>query len=196
MNQPRLVALLLLTVGLIGLRWWSFDAAPAGTPVVQALARNSVPGRTDKPLAPALNFASALDLAAGTRDAEDGPVRNAFALRAPPAPPKPKLQPAPPALPALKPFIGPLLPPPPVAAAPPPPPPLQVIGGWIDERGASVFVAGPRGVMQGRVGDLLLSEYRITQIAPHQVQVTHVPTNRLIPLPVPSGTLPTLTAAR
>lgn len=190
MKQSRLMTLLAVMVVLIALRFASRDEVTAPA-VVQALPR-PVPTPPSSP-APLL-IASAGDLAAGTRDAEDAPPRNAFAPRVPPAPPQPK---APPPPPAPKPFVGPPLPPPPEPLAPPPPPPLAVIGGWTDERGVSVFVSGPRGVMQGRVGDVLLSEYRIGQIAPTQVQVTHLPSNRVISLPVPTGSIPpTLTAAR
>lgn len=195
MKQPRLALLLALLVGLAVLRWW----VPSGTSSSGAVVSAVVPAmvranRTDARMPQSEQVVASLqDLSAGTRDAEYAAARNAFALRAPPEPPKPRLAPTPA---APRPFIGPPLPPPPAPPVPPPPPPLQIIGGWTDERGASVFVVGPRGVMQGRVGDVLLSEYRITQITPLQVLVTHVPTNRAIPLAVPSGTLPAMTAAR
>ncbi|QTN25667.1 hypothetical protein HZ992_12235 [Rhizobacter sp. AJA081-3] len=73
----------------------------------------------------------------------------------------------------------------------PPPPPLQVIGTWKDERGASVFIAGPRGVMQARAGDTLLTEYNVTQISAQQVLLRHLPTNRDLSLAVPAATAPT-----
>lgn len=195
MKQPRLAVMLAVLIGLLVLRWWvPASASPSDhtLAVVPATVR-AVAVASPGSSAQGKLIASASDLSAGTRDAEDGRPRNAFAVRVRPAPPKPATPSSPP---APRPFVGPPLPPPPVAEAPPPPPPLQVIGGWNDERGASVFVAGPRGVMQGRVGDMLLSEYRITQIGPQQVMVTHVPTNRTTSLTVPSGTLPALTAAR
>jgi hypothetical protein len=189
--QRRLLGLVALMLGLIALRWAWPEPAPSVTPVVAALSRPA-PSSNEAEASRSVLIASAGDLDAGTRDAEDGPVRDPFAVRAPPPTPKP-----PPPPPAPKPFVGPPMPPPPAPPVPPPPPPLQVVGGWSDERGASVFVAGPRGVMQGRVGDVLLSEYRITQIAPQQVQVTHLPSQRVIALPVPSGSLPNvMTAAR
>jgi hypothetical protein len=194
-SQPRLVGLLLLMVGLAVARFSLPPEAPVASAVVPAVARAPAPGRTTKPPPRMDQLSSVADLAAGTRDGDDGSSpRNAFAVRVPPPAPKPKAAPAPP---APHPFVGPPTPPPspPAAAAAPPAPPLQVIGGWNDERGASVFVAGPLGVMQVRVGDVVLAEYRVTQIAPRQVQVTHMPTNQVMLLPVPIGTLPALTAA-
>lgn len=82
-------------------------------------------------------------------------------------------------------------PPPPPADPTPPPPPLQVIGTWKDERGASVFIAGPRGVMQARAGDTLLTEYNVTQISAQQVLLKHLPTNRDFSLAVPAAAAPT-----
>jgi hypothetical protein len=191
MKQPRLALLFVLMLGLIGLRWWVPPDTQRTADVVPAVAKgHSQPTPAQFSLERERVVASLGDLAAGTRDAEDGPALNAFAVRTPPLPTKP----APTAVaPAGRPFVGPPPPPPPV---PPPPPPLQLIGGWNDERGASVFVAGPQGVVQGRVGDVLLSEYRITQIAPTQVLLTHLSSNRIVPLTMASGTLPPLTASR
>lgn len=192
MKQGRLFVLLAVMVALTALRWRTDSATPDAASVVAAASRPAARMAGNDDGTRRLIIASAADLAAGTRDAEDGPVRNAFAVRAPPPAPRP-----PPPPPAPKLFVGPPLPPPLAPPVPPPPPPLQVFGEWSDERGTSVFVAGPRGVMQGRVGDVVLSEYRITQIAPQQVQVVHLPSQRVIPLPVPSGSLPPpLTTAR
>jgi hypothetical protein len=195
-SQRRLPALLALLGGVALLRgWWPVDDASADGVVAAVVPAAPRAGAGAPATAPAqrLLVASAQDLSAGTREIESEPARNAFAVRVPPAPLTP---PAPPVPPAPRPFVGPLLPPPSAPPAPPPPPPLQVIGFWHDEQGPSVFVSGPRGVMQGRVGDLLLSEYRIEQIGAQQVLVTHVASNRKIPLAVPTGTLPPLTASR
>jgi hypothetical protein len=194
MKQPRLAVMLAVLVGLLVLRWW----VPAGgsslattVVVVPATARPAARTAQRAPM-PDLLTASASDLSAGTRDAEDGRARNAFAVRAPPVPPQPKTLPAL-APPAPRPFVGPPLPPP---VVPPPPPPLQVVGSWHDERGASVFVAGPRGVLQGRVGDVLLSDYRVVSITPSQVMVLQLSINQQFPLAVPAGALAPTVAAR
>lgn len=195
MKQPRLAVMLAVLVGLLALRWW----VPAGgSPSASAL---TVVPATVRPVArsaprtptPDVLIASASDLSAGTRDAEEGRARNAFAVRVPPAPPQPK---APPAPPAPRPFVGPPLPPPVVPPPPPPAPPLQVVGSWQDERGASVFVAGPRGVLQGRVGDVLLSDYRVVSITPSQVMVLQLSINQQFPLAVPAGAVAPVVAAR
>jgi hypothetical protein len=81
-------------------------------------------------------------------------------------------------------------PPPPPVDPTPPPPPLQVIGTWNDERGASVFIAGPTGVLQARAGDTLLAEYNVTRISAQQVVLKHLPTNRDLSLDVPAAPAP------
>jgi hypothetical protein len=192
MKQPRLAVLFVLLVGLLALRWWVPSDTGTTVDVVPATAR----GMALPSMPVAANMASPApmtgDWAAGTRDADDGPLRNAFASRLPPIPvaaavPKPRAEPAP------RPFVGPPLPPP---VVPPPPPPLQVIGSWQDERGASVFVAGPRGVLQGRVGDVLLSDYRVLSITPSQVMVLQLSINQQFPLATPPGALAPVVAAR
>jgi hypothetical protein len=192
MKQQRLAVLFALLVGLLALRWW----VPSGTwttvGVVPATARGMALPSMRVAANTALSAPMTADWAAGTRDADDGPLRNAFASRLPPAPvavavAKPRAEPVP------RPFIGPPLPPP---IVPPPPPPLQVIGSWQDEQGASVFVAGPRGVLQGRVGDVLLSDYRVVSITPGQVLVLQLSINQQFPLAVPAGALAPVVAAR
>ena len=201
MKQRRLAVLLAMLVGLLALRWFAPPGNRAATDVSEAIARPAVSpaprpasdataGISRAGVAPSNEGALYADLAAGTRESEGIEPRNAFAVRLPPAPPTPPVAPAPP---PPRPFVGPPLPPP---VVPPPPPPLQVIGSWRDDQGTSVFVAGPRGVLQARVGDVLLAEYRITQITPHQVLLKHLPSNRDIPLAVPAGAGPSLTASK
>jgi hypothetical protein len=185
MKQRRLAVLLALLLALLVLRWWVPPASSAAPEVAAAIVRPA--SRAMPPsqvLASADTRAVPEDLAAGTRELDPLEPRNAFAVRMPPAPPTP---PAPPAPPPTKPFVGPPAPPPSAPPPPPPPPPYQVIGSWRDEQGASVFLAGPRGVLQGRVGDVLGAEYRVAQITPHQVLLKHLATNRDVPLAVPSG---------
>ena len=73
---------------------------------------------------------------------------------------------------------------------------MQVIGSWRDAQGASVFLSGPRGVLQGRVGEVVLSEYRVEQITPQQVMLKHLPSGRDVPLAVPANAAPSLALAR
>ncbi|MGM9491329.1 hypothetical protein [Ideonella sp. YS5] len=181
MKQRRLAVLLAILLALLVLRWWvppEGDVAPEVAaaivrPVPLAMAPSPVPASADAVAIPD-------DLSAGTRATDSDDPRNAFAVRMPPPAPA---APAVAAAPAAQPFIEPLPP-------PPPPPPYQVIGSWRDEQGASVFLAGPRGVLQGRVGDVLGDEYRIAQIEPQQVLLHHLATRREVPLAVPPGSGP------
>lgn len=181
----RLGVLLAVMVGLVALRWWS--SQDAGAPVPAASAAVVRPGPSpglagQVEAAPVRAPGPAIDdLAAGTREPEDEEPGNAFAVPVvaveaasapPPEPPKPP------------PFVGPLQPSPP---APPPFPALSVIGSWRDDGGGSVFIAAPQGVLQGRVGDILMSEYRITQITSTQVFLRQIPSNREIALAISAG---------
>lgn len=181
MKQPRLAALLAVMLVLLGLRWWSPPASRVE--VVQAVAREPASVGVAAPIGatPASSPLPAL----AAREPEAGEIRNAFAPRviAPPPPP-----PAPPAPPVA---VAPVVAPPPVDPTPPPPP-LQVIGAWKDAQGASVFIAGPGGVVQAKAGDTVLAEYSVTQITPQQVQLRHLPTNRDLALAVPPAAAPTL----
>lgn len=205
MNQRRLVWLLVVMVSLLALRWWNPPAADGPTEVAQAIvrpvARSAAASASGTKVSRSENLAagqatSLENLSAGTRGIEmaDAP-RNAFAVRTPPPTPAP-LPPQPVRVAALPPPV--VAPPMPVPPSPPPPPlpPLQVIGSWRDTQGASVFLGGPRGVLQGRVGDVLLSEYRIEQITPQQVLLKHLPSGRDIPLAVPTNAAPSLALAK
>ncbi|MFZ5551247.1 MAG: hypothetical protein ACOZJX_21305 [Pseudomonadota bacterium] len=178
MKQRRLAVLLAVALALLALRWW---VPPEGldAPEVAAAIERPVLSREPMPShervgagAPAIPG----DLSAGTRTPDAEEPRNAFVVRTPPVP---AAAPALAVAPTLQPVVEP--------APPPPPPPYQVIGSWRDEQGASVFLAGPRGVLQGRVGDVLGGEYRVAQITPHQVLLQHLATQRDIPLAVPPG---------
>lgn len=189
MKQPRLAALLLVMVALLALRWWQ---PPEGhSEVVQAVERPGArfTGESASPLfvAGAASAPMGADLVINHREPEAAEVRNAFAPRVTPPPPPPPAPPAPPV--AVAPVV--VASTPPVDPAPPPPP-LQIIGAWKDERGASVFIAGPSGVVQARAGDTVLAEYNVTQITPQQVQLRHLPTQRDLALAVPPAAAPTL----
>lgn len=189
MTPRRLPILLVVLAAVLALRWWDPPPGTATGDVAQAVVREGNAARPPVPVAglgqvavtPSEPFAPpGADLSAGTRDAEQGEARNAFAVRAPPAPPPPAPpppRPAPVAAVVVAPPVDPT----------PPAPPLQVIGTWRDERGASVFIAGPRGVLQARAGDTLLAEYQVTQVSAQQVLLKHLPSQRDITLAVPSS---------
>jgi len=200
MKQRRLAVLLAVLVVLLGLRWWDPPMGTASTEVSEAVVKpaahasselaGNVPVDSVGAVAGPPDGPPRVSVFAATRDLDTSEPRNAFGVRTPTPPPAPAPSPVRAAAVAAV-QAAPVVPPP-----PPPPPPLQVIGGWRDERGVSVFVAGPRSVLQGRVGDVLLSEYRITQITPQQVLLRHLPSNRDIPLAVPAVAGPSLTASK
>ena len=198
MKQRRLAALLAVMLVLLALRWWVPPSDGASTEVAAAVVRPAAGSPADAaavaPTAP-LSDPVVADLAAGPRELDPIEPRNAFAARLPPAPPPPPPAPPPVKVAALKPFVGPPAPPPVLPPVPPPPPPFQIIGGWRDESGVSLFVVGPRGVQQVRVGDVL-ADYRIAQIAPAQVMLKHLPSNRDVPLAVPPGAAATLLSSK
>lgn len=189
-RMPWLFALLL---GVVALRWWDPIGRKDASDIVQALPRATSSGAAPAPapIAGLVAQAAAVpsDLNAGTRAPEDGEPANLFAVRTPPAPPPP-----PPPPPAPKPVPAPPPPPPPPAPVvtnpAPPVPPLQVIGTWKDERGVSVFVAGPQGVVQVRQGDTLLGQYTVNQVQPQQLLLRHQPSNRDVSLPIPVAAAP------
>lgn len=184
--RSRLPLLVLMLAGVVALRWWdpvadkvSADVAPAVVRATTVAAPTSLSRGTESPARP-----MAGDLNGDTRAPEDGDLRDLFAVRTPPAPP-----PAPPAPPAPRPpkvevAAAPPLPPASAIDVGPPPPLLQVIGTWKDERGPSVFVVGPQGVVQARAGDTLLSQYTVTEVRPQQLVLRHLPSNRELSLPV------------
>lgn len=191
MKDRRLALLVAIMVVLAIVRWRvppdDGGAPDVVLPVVASTA--SAPGvARDVAGTSSTGDIRAVAGAAGVREPDSVEPRNLFAVRSPPAPPVP---PPPPQTPPATPFVGPPLPPPP----PPPPalPPYQVIGSWRDERGASVFIAGPAGVAQVRVGDLLNAEYRITHLTPSQVMLRHVGSHRDVEIAVPAGARAALT---
>lgn len=178
-RHSRLGWLLVALVAALALRWWDpigqrDDGRPApDLALAQAVVRAPAPAATAT--------AGFDDPFAGTRLPEAEEPRNAFASRLPPEPPPPP--PAPP--PVLRAVPQPPPPPPPATDLAPSPPPVQVFGTWRDERGPSVFVSGPQGVQMVRAGDLVLSQYRVTQILPQQLLLQHLPSGRDLTLPIP-----------
>ncbi len=203
MKQRRLAVLLVVLVALLALHWWAPVASTGATEIATAIERTKavLPAPETKIGAPLAGLAGgqaagAADFSAGTRAPESGEVRDPFGVRRPPAPTAVATVITPPAPPQPPPFVGPLLPPPEPPPPPPPPPPLQVIGGWRDDQGSSVFVAGPSGVSQARVGDVLIGEYQVLRITPQEVVLKHVPSNRDVSLMVPAGASLPLTASK
>lgn len=183
----RLPTLLLVLVAVLLLRWWSPPAQDASD-IAQAVVRPTVGTASATPDSPRRADVTTLSqLARSTREIEPIAPRNAFAVRMPPVVAPPPAPPAPPRVVAAAgppPFVGPPAPEPPPPA---PPPPLQVIGSWRDDQGASVFMSAPSGVVQGRVGDTVLSQYRIAQITPQRVLFLHLPTKQDVALAVPAA---------
>ena len=204
MNQRRLTVLLLVLVALLALHWWDPMGRPVKADIAQAVVRPNVLASPSPEQGGATRFVSAehressrsADASAGTREPDTTELRNPFAVRQPPAPVAAARVPVHPSPPPAPPVVGPLLLPPEPPTPPPPPPPLQVIGSWRDDQGSSVFVAGPDGVLVGRVGDVLIGEYLISRITPQQVLLQHVPSNRDVPLAVPAGASLPLTASK
>lgn len=193
MKQRRLGLLVIVMLALAALRWFTIESEQDAAIVAQAMERSPMTLRSVTPVAIASPAPLIPDLALRTRDIEDQPPLNAFAVRMPPPPLAALVAPA---APAFQPFVGPPPVPPPAPAEPPPLPPFQVIGGWSDERGASVFIAGPRSIHQVRVGEVLLAEYRVDQIEAQQVRLSHVASKQAVVLPIAAGPLPFLTSAK
>lgn len=182
MKQPRLVGLLCILLVLLALRAGQTmsDAAEIDVAMPTRGAPSTVTAWAQE--LPSLPVTTgALRRARGL---DDGEPRNAFAVRplpVPPAPPAPQVQlvvkasnaPALPSSPVPEPALA---------------PPLRVIGTWSDGHGDSVFIAGPRATYHGRVGDVLMAEYRVTAIARHQVTLMHIASNRDVVLAVPTTT--------
>jgi hypothetical protein len=192
MNSPRMSWLVMAALALAGLRWWTWPAADrAAVAVVEPVSRPVQPMRLAAPVVPTKPTEPAI----GGREPELGAPRDAFAVRKPaPAPvPAAPLQVA---VAAPKPFVGPLVPPPEPPPPPPPPPPFQVIGGWRDDSGSSVFLSGPQGVVHARVGDTMFGNYRVAQVTSTQVVLRQINANRDAALPVPAGVQLALTTSR
>jgi hypothetical protein len=181
MNGRRLPWLVALIAGLLVLRWWSPPASDASTAVSEAVTHRT---GTQVPPPPTAAPGETKLAHSNARDLDTDEPRNAFAVRTPPPPPAPPPAPPPPRVAAV---VTPVVVAAPIVDPAPPPPPLQVIGTWDDGGGASVFMAGPRSTLQGRVGDVLLTEYRVTQITPQQVVLRHLSSNRDVYLTVPSA---------
>lgn len=194
MSRNRLPWLFAVLMVVLAMRWW--DGREQDQPIALAEAIVRPPDRTASDVVPT-NAATAPHAALSLRELDDGDPRNAFAVRMPPPPPpQPPPPPLPPPPPRVKPFVGPPLPPPPPPPVVAPTPPVQVIGTWNDASGASVFLGGQSTTLHVRVGDTLLSDYRVVQITSQQVLLRHGPTNQEVRLPVPVAGPSTPAAAR
>lgn len=200
MKQRRLAGLLGVMVVLLILRWWKPPQTGEGFEVAEPVQRASrmrpIPSAaidSDTPMPLSRDVSAGIH--AGTRDLESGEPRDIFAVRLPSPPPSPPAVPRQPL--RREPTVSA---PPPAAQIPQPPrapvPPLQVIGSWRDENGGSVFLAGPHGVLQGRVGQVLLTDYRIVQITPQQILLRHLPTAQDVSLAVPEAAGALLTSSK
>lgn len=173
MKQQRLPWLLALLCALVVLRWLAPPLNPEPVAVSQAVVRPATPARPAEAATPAANFAAQPVADLPTPDVP----QNAFAVRGPAMP----IAAAPPRAPvALAPAASP-------APAAPPPPPLQVIGTWDDGARPGVFVSTSQGTLLARKGDLLLAQYRVTEVTSQQLSLQHVATSSDHRLAVPQA---------
>jgi len=190
MSQRRLAWLLSLMSILVVLRLAIPMSHAPELPVVPA--RVSISGAADAQAMPNLNPLGGSEpgeFAEGTREMDEGPVANAFQVRAPalmaasmqasqlaarPVPPLPK--PAPPPVTAA-------------ARASDSVASVRVIGSWFDELGISVFVATPAGVLQRREGDLLPGGFVLTGISAQGLRLRKQPSGEETMIPVQPGVI-------
>lgn len=182
MNQTRLRILLGVMALLAILRVWDLTRGHGEVLVSEAVPR---PERTvstgSLPIA-SIASSSRSSQAKSERELDETEPRNAFAVRMPPPPPPPPAPPKVVAPPAVKPFVGPM---PEPSPPPPAPPPFQVIGTWQDEQGMSAFLSGPTSTLQARVGDVLLSEYRVIQVDRQALVLRRMASNQDVRLAIP-----------
>ncbi|MEY4564336.1 MAG: hypothetical protein RLZZ618_3613 [Pseudomonadota bacterium] len=196
MKQQRLAGLLAVMTVLGLLRWLVPPRSDdAGAPV--AVPTKRMPASSQADMADAVSRMvaqskaaeeSSRPAAAGSGAETDNPAGNAFAIR--PPPPPPPAPPAPPPPPRVKKVVA-VAPPPAIEPPPPPPPPqapaVQIIGTWRDAAGPAVFVSGPHGTSMARIGTVLLSEFRVTNITAQHLSLVNVSTQYEWQLPIPRG---------
>lgn len=87
-------------------------------------------------------------------------------------------------------------PPPPYVPPPPPPPPpppqepaptVQVIGTWGTEPDISVFLATPRGTLQVKTGDIVMSDYQVQSVSKQQLILLNQRTSKTWQFAVPEA---------
>jgi len=176
MKATRLHGLLVVMAALVAARAWDLHGNDKADAVAQAVSRPPATGASGTPSPRPERERD------GIRERDEAPPRNAFAVRTPPAPPPPP--PAPPVV-VPKPFVGPPLPPPPPPPVPPPPSPFQVVGTWTDDKGLSVFLAGPRSTFQARSGEVLMNEYRVTRLTAQEVVIHQIASGQAWTLALP-----------
>jgi hypothetical protein len=187
----------MLVLGVLLVARWFFPPQGTGTPaVVEAVQRqaHSVPPATSpKAKTPvSVHSASSVEANAAAASAASGAdgsfFINAFAARVSPVPPTPAPPPPPPQ--PVQAMVAPVMP---VEVTPQvPPPPLEVIGTWNDGvSGPSLFFTTPQGTAFARMGTVLMSEYRVMEIASDHVTLAEVASQREWRLPIPKvGTTP------
>lgn len=176
MKQTRLRWLLGLLTTLLVLRWL-LPSTPLteSVPVSPAVVRPAVPASAVDPGAPeASPFTTAQ-----TRQTEPDHPQDAFAVRTPQLPITVPVA-------VRAPAVVEMAAPPPVTA-PPPAPPLQVIGTWSDGGDPAVFVATPQGTRLVRAGEVLLAEYRVSEVSASHLLLVHTGTDREVRLTVPTA---------
>jgi hypothetical protein len=63
---------------------------------------------------------------------------------------------------------------------------LQVVGTWDDVKMPGVFITTPHGgTVLARIGTVLLAEYKVSALTPHQVALTHTTSRHEWRLPIP-----------
>lgn len=163
MSRLRVVLVLVLAATLAAALY-----APAPQDdVVAPSERRAGAAASPSPDTPAAAPVDVLELHA-RRAADDVP--GAFGPLPSPAPVPVRAAEAPPAPP----------PPPP----PPPAPPFRVLGRYVDEAGAAVFLQQGDRALVARVGDLLDGRYRVESLSAAGLTLIALPTNQQHTLPI------------
>ena len=173
MKRTRLFVLVAAAVAL-GLARWLMplgrESADSGLAAAVVRPTSAIASRHGAPAAVGESRAAA------SQDDDFSAAGNAFAIKAPPVPPP---------LPPTKKAIVAAAPPSPPASALPSLPQMQVIGTYDDAAGPAVFVATANGTEIGRVGSLLLAEFRVTAITRQQVSLVQISSKRAVHLGIP-----------
>lgn len=175
MKQHRLPWLMALLLALILLRWIAPPVTPQPVAASEAVERTATTFRQVDTTVSATPQTAAPVADLPTPDEP----RNAFAVRGPAMPvaaPAPARAPVPMAVE-----------PPRSTIAVPLAPALQVIGTWNDGGQPGVFVATPHGTRLARTGDLLLAQYRVTEVTDRQLSLQDLATSRELRLAVPQA---------
>jgi hypothetical protein len=188
--NKRLMLLLMVLLALASLRfaWWTHEqeaqVVQAVTPPVGPRHASATSLAAAPTNGPAQHSVGPTVIKLPGEDTQDTRVPNIFVGRTvkPPSPPAiPTQRQVPTFAPTVAAPVAPPSPPMPAETPPPsvPPVPFQVIGGWRDAEDARVFLAGPTGTLQARVGDVILG-YQLREIAPQKITLVHLSTQRQV----------------